>query len=64
MSSLKWEKIDQLEFLIKNVHINMIWTNCPIECATLFHSRFEQLIQKYILFSNDVISKVEYVIQL
>jgi hypothetical protein len=42
----------------------MTWKDCPIECATLFHSRFEQLMQKYILFNNGVIGKVEqHVIQ-
>jgi hypothetical protein len=59
MSSLRWAKIDQLEELIKYVHINMTWKDCPIECATLFHSRFEQFMQKYILSSNGVIGKVE-----
>jgi hypothetical protein len=59
MSSLRWAKIDQLEELIKHVHINMTWKDCPIECATLFHSRFEQFMQKYILSSNGVIGKVE-----
>jgi hypothetical protein len=37
----------------------MTWKDCPIECATLFHSRFEQFMQKYIFFSNGVIGKVE-----
>jgi hypothetical protein len=64
MSSLRWTKFDQLKELIKNVHINMTWKDCPIECATLFHSRFENFIQKYILSNKDVIGKVEPVIQL
>jgi hypothetical protein len=42
----------------------MTWKDCPIECAILFHNRFEQFIQKYILFSYDVIGKVEHVSQL
>jgi hypothetical protein len=37
----------------------MAWKDCPVECATLFHNRFEQLMQKYILFNNGVIGKVE-----
>jgi hypothetical protein len=62
MSSLKWAEIDQFKELIKNVHINMTWKDCPIECVTLFHSTFEQFMQKYILFNNGVIGKVEHVI--
>ncbi len=63
MSSLRWEKNDQFDKLIKKFDVNMTWKDCLIECATIFHSRFEQFMQKYILSKNDVIGKVEeYVI--
>jgi hypothetical protein len=48
MSSLRWEKIDQLDKLIKKIDVNMTWNDCLIECVTIFHSRFEQFMQKYI----------------
>jgi hypothetical protein len=64
MSSLRWAKIDQLDKLIKTIDVNMTWKDCLIECATIFHSRFEQFMPKYILSKNGVIGKVEkYVIQ-
>jgi hypothetical protein len=59
MSSLKWAKIDQLKKLIKNIDINMTWKDCRVECASLFHNRFQQFMQKYILSKNGVIDKVE-----
>jgi hypothetical protein len=63
MSSLRWEKIDQLDKLIKKIDVNMTWKDCLIECATIFRSRFEQFMQKYIISKNRVIGQVEkYVI--
>jgi hypothetical protein len=44
MSSLRWAKNDQLNKLIKKIDVNMTWKDCLIECATIFHSRFEQLV--------------------
>jgi len=41
----------------------MTWKDCLVECGILFHNRFEQLMQKYILFSTSVIGKVEHVIR-
>jgi hypothetical protein len=64
MSSLRWVKIDQLDKLIKKIDVNMTWKDCLIECATIFHSRFEQFMQKYILSKNGVDNKIEeYVIR-
>jgi hypothetical protein len=64
MSSLRWAKIDQLDKLIKNIDVNLTWKDYLIECATIFHSRFEEFMQKYILSKNGVDGKVEeYVIQ-
>jgi hypothetical protein len=63
MSSLRWEKMDQLDKLIKKFDVNMTWNDYLIECATIFHSKFEQFMQKHII-SNGVIGKVEkYVIR-
>jgi len=36
----------------------MTWRYCLVECATLFHSRFEQFMQMYINYKNGVTSKV------
>ncbi len=36
----------------------MTWKNCLVECATLFHNKFHQFMQKYIRFINGVIVKV------
>jgi hypothetical protein len=64
MSSLRWENFDQLDKLIKTFDFNMTWNDGLIECATIFHSRFEQFMQKYITSRNGVIGKVEnYVIR-
>ncbi len=64
MSSLRWVEIDQLEKLIKTIDINMTWKYCLVECASLFHIRFEQFKQNYIISKNGVIGKVEkYVIR-
>jgi hypothetical protein len=64
MSSLRWEKIDQLDKLIKTFDVNMTWNDYLNECATIFQSKFEQFMQIYIISKNGVISKVEkYVIR-
>jgi hypothetical protein len=44
MSPLRSAKIDQLHKLIKNIDVHMTWKDCLIECATIFHSRFEQFM--------------------
>ncbi len=63
LSSLKWENFDQLDKLIKKIDVTMTWNDCLIECATIFHSRFQQFMQKYIISKNGFIGKVEkYVI--
>ncbi len=37
----------------------MTWKYCLVECATLFHSRFEQFMQIYSNYNNGVLVKLD-----
>ncbi len=38
MMSTRWLEFNDMEYLVKQIHQNMLWKDCPMECATLFHS--------------------------
>jgi hypothetical protein len=64
MTSLKWHEFNDMEYIIKQIHLNMSWEDFPIECATLFHSRVNMFVYKHILNNNVILNKVkEYVIR-
>jgi len=63
MTSLKWHEFNDMKYIMKQIHPNMSWKDCPIECATLFHSCVNMFVYKHILNNNGTLSKVkEYVI--
>jgi hypothetical protein len=35
MTLLKWHEFNDMEYIIKKIHPNMSWKDCPIECAIL-----------------------------
>jgi hypothetical protein len=36
----------------------MTWKDCPVKCGTLFHIRFEQLMQKYFSLELVLLAKL------
>jgi len=64
MTTLRWQKFNDMEYIVKQIHPNMSWKDCPIECATLFHSFVNMFMYKHILNDNGILGKVkEYVIR-
>jgi hypothetical protein len=52
-----------MEYLVKQIHKNMSWKDCSLECATLFHFCVNMFMDQHILKDNDILSKIkEYVI--
>jgi hypothetical protein len=39
MTSTRWLEFNDMEYLVNKKHKIMSWKDCPMECATLFHSR-------------------------
>jgi hypothetical protein len=63
MTSTRWPKFNDMEYLVKQIHQNMSWKNYPMECATLFHSCVNIFMHQHILKDNGILSKIkEYVI--
>jgi hypothetical protein len=52
MTSRRWLKFNDMEYLVKQTHQNMSWKDCPMECATLFHYRVNMFMHQPILKSN------------
>jgi hypothetical protein len=63
MTSTRWPKFNDMEYLVKQIHQNMSWKNYPMECATLFHSCVNMFMHQHILEDNGILGKIkEYVI--
>ncbi len=63
MTTLRWQNFNDIEYTIEQIHPNMSWKDCHVECATLFHSRVNMFMYKHILNDNGILGKVkEYVI--
>ncbi len=49
MASTRWPKFNDMEYLVKQIHKNMSWKDCLVECATLFHSHVYMFMHQHIL---------------
>lgn len=49
VSSTKWQEYIDLEDMLKKIHPSFTPANAPVEQATLFHHRFSNFFDKYIL---------------
>ncbi len=57
MTSTRWPKFNDMEYLIKQIHQSMSWKGCPMECATLFHYRVNMFMHQPILKDNGNLGK-------
>ncbi len=63
MTTLRSHEFNDMEYIVKQIHQNMSCKDCPIECATLFHSHVNMFMYKHVLNDNGILGKVkEYVI--
>jgi hypothetical protein len=63
MTTLRWLEYNDMEYIVKQIHPNMSWKDCLVECATLFHSHVNMFMYKHISNDNGILGKViEYVI--
>jgi len=49
VSSTKWTEYTDLEEILKQYHPSLTYQNAPAECALLFHHRFTNFFDSYIL---------------
>jgi hypothetical protein len=62
MASTRWIEFNDIEYFVKQIHPNMLWKDCLVECATLFHSRVNMFMHQHILNDNEILGKIkEYV---
>jgi len=63
MTSTRWHNFNDMEYLVKQIHKIILWKNCLVECATLFHSHVNMFMHQHILKDNDILGKIKnYVI--
>ncbi len=63
MTSTKWHEFNDMKYLVKEIHKNMSWKDCSVECATLFHSLVNMFMDQHILKNNGDLGKIKkYVI--
>jgi hypothetical protein len=55
MTSTRWLEFNDIEYFVKQIHQNMSWNVCLVECATLFHSRVNMFMHQHILNYNDIL---------
>jgi len=36
MTSTKWHEFNDMKYLVKEIHKNMSWKDCTVECALIF----------------------------
>ncbi len=48
MSLTRWPEFNDVEYLIKQIHKNMSWKDCPMECAILFHFHVNMFMHQHI----------------
>jgi hypothetical protein len=59
MTSLRWHEFNDMEYIVKQIHQNMSWKDCLVECVTLFHSRVNMFMYKHVLNDNGILGKVK-----
>jgi hypothetical protein len=64
-NSLRWKEIADIEQqIVQQIDKSMTWKDCPVECASLFHSRVQKFLHDYILSEPCILGHVkEYVIR-
>ncbi len=63
MTTLRWQEFIDMEYIVKQIHPNMSWKDCHVECAMSFHFCFNMFMYKHILNDNGILGKVKkYVI--
>jgi hypothetical protein len=59
MTSLRWHEFNDMEYIVKQIHQNMSWKDCLVECVTLFHSCVNMFMYKHVLNDNGILGKVK-----
>jgi hypothetical protein len=49
ITSTKWPEFNDMEYFVKQIHKNMSWKDCPVECVTLFHYCVNMFMHQHIL---------------
>ena len=63
-SSLRWEEITHIKHIVQKIDASLIWMDCPVECATLFHVRLKKKLHSYILSGPRIFGSVKkYVVR-
>jgi hypothetical protein len=63
MTSTRWPKFNDMEYLVKQIHKNMSWKDCLVECVTLFHFCVNMFMHQHVLKDNGILGEIKkYVI--
>jgi hypothetical protein len=49
MNSIQWEEVTDIETIAKRLENTFMWKDCPVECATLFHTHVIKFMNEIIL---------------
>lgn len=63
-SNPRWEEIDDIEEIVKQIDALLTSKDCLVECASLFHTHIEKFMQQYVILGSKVLVFIkEYVIR-
>ena len=63
-SSLRLKEVIHIEDIAKTMDPSMSWKDCPVECATLFHTRVQKFMYDILLFGPKVLGTIDqYIIR-
>jgi hypothetical protein len=59
ISSLRWQEVIDIETIVKRLENSFTWKDCPVECATLFHTRVTKFMNEIILSKTGALGRVK-----